>query len=107
MTHQQTPDCDDLVEARRAERPASGAQLFVLNRAGLLPEAMGLTPEEVVTHAAWLVVSAARARLVLTAAQLRGDWQGSPLRMPLTSREAMHVQRYNRERQRRLDEGEQ
>ena len=107
MTHQPTPDYGDLVEARRAERPASGAQLFTLNQAGLLPEAMGLTPGEEATRAAWLVVSAARARLVLTAAQVRGDWQGSPLRVPLTSREATHIQRYNRERQRRLDEGEQ
>lgn len=100
MTH------DDRAEARRSERPATGAQLYALNKAGLLAEAMGVTPGAVATRSAWLVVSAARARLVLTAAQARGDWEGSPLRVPLTSHEAVRVQRYNRERQRRLDDGE-
>ena len=106
MTHHQAPD-DDHVEARRAERPASGAQLYTLNRAGLLPEAIGLTLGGVATRSAWLEVSAARARLVLTAAQIRGDWEGSPIRLPLTSREIQRITRYNLERQRRLDGSEQ
>lgn len=88
----------DAAAARRTERLATGAQLYTLNRAGLLAEAMGLKPGggPLIAHP----VTASRARLVLTAAQERGDWPGSPLRLPLSHGETVAVLRYNQSRER-------
>lgn len=70
---------------------ASGRQLWRLNELGLLYEALGGAPQ----------IEAQRARLVLSAAAARGEWEGTSV--PHTSwDEDLAVQRYNHDRARRL-----